>query len=106
MRDSERPNAVRVNGFNCLACGQYLDGVFDVSGGPPRGPVDGDFSVCRRCNGVAVFVVSPLGYALRPLTDDEAEEYYELVEVAEFIAGERLPRPLSANRRLPKQTGE
>lgn len=91
MRDRDRPNAHRVNQFTCLGCGTTLDGIFAVDGSfaPPK---NGDFSACRKCNHVAVFVAGPFGYTLRPLNVDERWEYEQMVEETLNIDDRPLPK--------------
>lgn len=56
---------------------------------PDRSPEDGDGSVCWRCGGLAVFVASPLGLALRIPTEAERADMLTWPVVIEHLEARR-----------------
>lgn len=59
---------------SCPHCSRLLDGVTAANGGDAL-PKDGDRTICLYCMRLAVFVVGPMGFALRAVTSEEDEEF-------------------------------
>ncbi len=63
--------------LHCRACGHGIDAA--TAGvrhdGPRNIPITGDYSVCFRCGEVSVYVIGPLGVALREPTGAELTEF-------------------------------
>ncbi|MEW9530585.1 hypothetical protein [Microbispora sp. NPDC049125] len=57
----------------CPNCGQTLTIHQTVGGGPPKHE---DITVCETCREMSVFVTTPAGPLLRPVTEEERREVF------------------------------
>lgn len=58
----------------CPYCGSGIDAHAAADGSGDR-PENGDYTVCYICASASRYVVGPLGFALRGLTEDEQIEF-------------------------------
>ena len=69
-----RPDVLRHQTLPCLACGAPNDSA-GVTGDVAPTPTSGDYCICFRCGEVSIYVVGPLGIALREPTTAELAEF-------------------------------
>lgn len=79
-----RPGVKRHEALHCGACGYQIDAASTLDSSD-RTPSDGDWAVCFRCGEVQVYVVGPLGVALRTATTEELAKFSRQPENAKMV---------------------